>query len=378
MLLKASGKEKWLRPRQDKVKAKGKGELQTFWASPKYSGPESTNSGSEQSLGVESVASTRKLHASLAFKGELDAKRKRCVHWIAEIMIKLLKQIVSRRAARAGQFMLKLEQKLDHEDFSNHFTLEDSQLPIDEVREIITLPKFDKNVVKRQADYKTIKLSEDVLDQLHNYIAEIALLYHENPFHNFDHASHVTMSVSKLLARIIQPEAVEQTDNMKRKQFESLRHDHTYGITSDPLTQFAVVFSALIHDADHPGCPNATLVRDKTDLAVQYNNRSVAEQNSLDLSWNLLSSDKYTALRTCICASHDEMKRFRQLVVNSIIATDISDKTLSEKRKARWNIAFHAQASEGGSSFSERCSDVECSKAVLNATNRKATIVVRD
>lgn len=37
------------------------------------------------------------------------------------------------------------------------------------------------------------------------------------------------MSVSKLLARIIQPEAVEQTDNMKRKQFESLRHDHTYG-----------------------------------------------------------------------------------------------------------------------------------------------------
>jgi hypothetical protein len=26
-------------------------------------------------------------------------------------------------------------------------------------------------------------------------------------------------------------------------------HDHTYGITSDPLTQFACMFSALIHDA---------------------------------------------------------------------------------------------------------------------------------
>ena len=25
-------------------------------------------------------------------------------------------------------------------------------------------------------------------------------------------------------------------------------HEHTYGITSDPLTKFAVVFSALIHD----------------------------------------------------------------------------------------------------------------------------------
>ena len=25
-------------------------------------------------------------------------------------------------------------------------------------------------------------------------------------------------------------------------------HDHTYGITSDPLTQLACAFSALIHD----------------------------------------------------------------------------------------------------------------------------------
>ena len=65
-----------------------------------------------------------------------------------------------------------------------------------------------------------------------------------------------------------------------------------------------------------------------------------------------------------------------KLVVNSIIATDISDKTLSEKRKARWNIAFHAQASEGGSSFNDRCSDGECTMATLEAVNRKATIVI--
>eukprot|EP00980_Cylindrotheca_fusiformis_P025515 scaffold13958_cov118-Cylindrotheca_fusiformis.AAC.1 len=34
---------------------------------------------------------------------------------------------------------------------------------------------------------------------------------------------------------------------------------HGYGITSDPLTQFAVVFSAVIHDVDHPGVPNTQL-----------------------------------------------------------------------------------------------------------------------
>jgi hypothetical protein len=30
-------------------------------------------------------------------------------------------------------------------------------------------------------------------------------------------------------------------------------HDHTFGITSDPLTQFACAFGALLHDVDHVG-----------------------------------------------------------------------------------------------------------------------------
>jgi hypothetical protein len=41
--------------------------------------------------------------------------------------------------------------------------------------------------------------------QLHNYVATIASLYRDNPFHNFEHASHVTMSVVKLLSRIVAP-----------------------------------------------------------------------------------------------------------------------------------------------------------------------------
>jgi hypothetical protein len=50
-------------------------------------------------------------------------------------------------------------------------------------------------------------------------------------------------------------------------------HDHTYGITSDPLTQFACVFAALIHDVDHTGLPNIQLVKEKTALASAYNGK---------------------------------------------------------------------------------------------------------
>jgi hypothetical protein len=55
------------------------------------------------------------------------------------------------------------------------------------------------------------------------------------------------------------------------------------------------------------------LVNEQTDLAVKYSNRSVAEQNSFDLSWAILKSEKYSRLRACIYTNEDEMKRFRQV-----------------------------------------------------------------
>lgn len=71
-------------------------------------------------------------------------------------------------------------------------------------------------------------------------------------------AKDVTMSVVKLLSRIVAPQNVDYRGAKTRQDVEGTLHDHTYGITSDPLTQFAAVFSALVHDADHPGVPNAT------------------------------------------------------------------------------------------------------------------------
>ena len=142
------------------------------------------------------------------------------------------------------------------------------------------------------------------------------------------------MSVIKLLSRIVAPtdldmmEGGEDCDDSSSNGdggagIESQLHDHTYGITSDPLTQFACAFSALIHDVDHEGVTNAQLVKEANPLAITYKNRSVAEQNSVDVAWHLLMEDKYKDLRQTIYSTNDEMKRFRQLIVNSVMATDI-------------------------------------------------------
>lgn len=125
------------------------------------------------------------------------------------------------------------------------------------------------------------------------------------------------------------------------------------------FAQFAIAFSSLIHDADHPGVPNACLVAEKSPVAIQYGNRSVAEQNSLVLCWDMLMEEKYTRFRHMVCASRSELDRFRSLVINAVLATDIVDKDLKGLRNKRWEKAFSGAE--------------ESPKA---ATNRKATIVI--
>ena len=50
--------------------------------------------------------------------------------------------------------------------------------------------------------------------------------------------------------------------------------------------------------------------------------------------------DKFQALREFIFGTKDELMRFRQLVVNVVLATDIFDKELNDLRKSRWEQAF--------------------------------------
>jgi hypothetical protein len=138
-------------------------------------------------------------------------------------------------------------------------------------------------------------------------------------------------------------------------------HDHTYGITSDPLTQFAIIFSSLIHDVDHRGVPNFLLVKEDPALGALYQNQAVAEQNSVDVAWNLLMDPMFDKLRMAIYSNEAELRRFRQLVVNSLMATDIFDKQLASLRKQRWENAFHVEHVDEDPQVS---------------INRKATIVI--
>ena len=359
-LLKVAGKQSWLKQRDECVVAKGKGSIQTYWLSTNtrdYIDDKSVVAGESDTTSINSDQDNGSCIDELIIVNDrnglmmtLSQQTARLINWNVEQLLGILRQIVARRAVSRPQ----PEQMNSSTDFNG-------KSPIDEVQEIIILPEFDASINHLSVNVTDVAISPVVVEQLKAYVTWVSSMYHDNPFHNFDHASHVVMSVIKLMSRIVAP-----TDHHMNANAATL-HDHTYGITSDPLTQFACVFSALIHDVDHSGVPNTTLASEQSSIAAKYNNRSVAEQNSLDLSWaELMDATKYNELRTLLFTNKSELIRFRMLVVNSVMATDIADKDLKALRNNRWDKAFKVDPNRTVSSPQEQS----------DAVNRKATIVI--
>jgi class 3 adenylate cyclase len=366
-LLAGSGKGHWITPRAEKVVAKGKGELQTYWLNLRGDSSKSQQSTCSsvsdgvlsETLLVDGTLGDGSINVTAASPSKISAgKHQRLVEWNTDILLRLLREISARREATADEspeFILETSRlrTLEQGDIHKRETV------LDEVEEIVNLPKFDAKAVSSQQNPESLDLGEDVFNQLRDYVATIAAMYRDNPFHNFEHASHVTMSTVKLMSRIVGPDLKKADDDNVEKSL----HDHTYGITSDPLTQFACVFAALIHDVDHIGVPNSQLIKEEATVAAVYRNKSVAEQNSVDLAWDLLMDRNYEELRHCIYTTESEFKRFRQLVVNSVMATDIMDKDLKTLRNIRWEKAFSETSQKLDIYFED-------------TINRKATIVI--
>jgi 3'5'-cyclic nucleotide phosphodiesterase len=143
-----------------------------------------------------------------------------------------------------------------------------------------------------------------------------------------------------LLSRIVAPNLPSDGNDA---DYDKNLHDHTYGITSDPMVQFACVFASLIHDVDHSGVPNTQLGQERSAMVAMYDGKSLAEQHSFDLAWQLLMDEQFVHLRRTIYINATELQRFRQLVLNSVMATDIMDKELKILRNRQWDKAFNEE-----------------------------------
>lgn len=114
----------------------------------------------------------------------------------------------------------------------------------------------------------------------------------------------------------------------------------SYGVMGANFTSLelmALYVAAAMHDYDHPGRTNAFLVSTHAKEAILYNDRSVLENHHAAAAWSLLlSNDECNFLKFLDKA---EFKRFRYLVIEAILATDL-------KRHFEIVAEFNSKANE--------------------------------
>lgn len=180
-LLHEAGKGHWLQARVEKVEAKGKGQLKTYWLDLK-----NTAEGKEESVNTSEcdqelpndVGSDDQASAEVVV---LDEKTSRLVKWNVDILSRYLKQIVARRQAcgfKCDPFhRLRTAEVLDRR-------MEGTVL--EHAKDIISMPHYNDMAERRRIDPESIKLGDEVEQQLLKYVQTMAAMYRDNPFHNFE------------------------------------------------------------------------------------------------------------------------------------------------------------------------------------------------
>uniref|UniRef100_A0A673ZX78 Phosphodiesterase n=1 Tax=Salmo trutta TaxID=8032 RepID=A0A673ZX78_SALTR len=174
-----------------------------------------------------------------------------------------------------------------------------------------------------------------------SYFCALENGYRDIPYHNRVHATDVLHAVWYLTTRPvpgfqqIHNEHVTGSDTDSdsgispgRVSYASSKSssisDDSYGCLAwniPALELMALYVAAAMHDYDHPGRTNAFLVATNAAQAVLYNDRSVLENHHAASAWSLyLSRPEFNFLANL---DHVEFKRFRFLVIEAILATDL-------------------------------------------------------
>lgn len=191
-----------------------------------------------------------------------------------------------------------------------------------------------RSTLMRQAPWPE-QITPEVVAQVRQFVRVILSRYNDNPYHNREHAYHVTTSAHKLLELML-----------AEKQ-------QTFGLRNDPLMQFTLIFAALIHDVEHQGLPNRQLCNEDAKLAVTYNDQSVAENRSLAIGFHEFLKKDYKELRTVLFGNSDgidpsqsDYHRFRRQVISLVLTTDIANPDRTALFKSKWKEAFETPSAD--------------------------------
>jgi hypothetical protein len=371
-LLLDAGKGKWLVAREEKIEAKGKGLMQTYWLEANV-GVSSSSAGAHiysARYGNASSASTDTSDvdefddvADDAAPDVVQSRKEEKMYGMIDSTVDIFERLMKKIVAKRGD--------VDPSGPEPEFKRKEEAV-IDEMEEIIELPT---EAAQFKISPAMVHLKKSVVDQLRDFVSVVAFMYSDVPFHSFEHASFVVESANRILSRTVVPQNLDfiQHIGMTEEDKIAVKNMKEYSdkIRSDPLTQFAMVFAALIHGVQHPGVPDEDISTQCTDLAITYNNRCVAEQNALETAWDMFMEPQFSDLRSCIYRTQAEVETFRQLVVNCVIGSNLFDSELKFGRNKRWKRAF-VSTEASISSFDFSISSLDAGDDM----NLKATVAI--
>ncbi len=133
--------------------------------------------------------------------------------------------------------------------------------------------------------------------KLQRFVEAVGRLYHDNAYHNFHHAVDVANTLAWMLTRPVLS--------------AHLPRNHA----------FWLLVAAVTHDVDHPGLNNQWEVNVGSERARKYQNVSVLERHSLDLSLELMAQPEMAFHATMAPALRAEGL---DLLREVILATDFA------------------------------------------------------
>ncbi|XP_054168087.1 dual specificity calcium/calmodulin-dependent 3',5'-cyclic nucleotide phosphodiesterase 1-like [Oppia nitens] len=142
--------------------------------------------------------------------------------------------------------------------------------------------------------------------KLENFLKQIELGYtkYSNPYHNNLHAADVTQTVHYMLL--------------------------TTGLAQwlTDLEIFATLIAAIIHDYQHTGTTNNFHVMSGSEITMIYNDRSVLENFHISAAFKVIRENDSNIV---VNLSKEEYREFRSLVIDMVLATDMSSHFLQIK-----------------------------------------------
>lgn len=198
------------------------------------------------------------------------------------------------------------------------------------VKRIASILEYRLAIAMNSTTKTDLSMNETISEEIHAYVHDICSMYNNVRFHGFEHASHVTISMNKIL------------DTLLSSKSKSEKNEK---IADNCVLHFILALACLIHDVKHTGKTNQMLVDTNHQLAQKFK-FSQAEQNSLEVGLKTLAKKKYSNFRKAIYPTIISRDLFVKTISWTVLSTDIASTDPRKSCIERFNELFSPDGAE--------------------------------